>query len=138
MNLYKILVTHLVTKNKYNEIRGYVIADSDQEIFDYLCTEPKINGVYCFNSWNEEDYCSECEDDERLKLDCEECISLEEKKLQILQNKGDIEEDYSSNDLYYGKTYYDWELVGEDISSTDKQVLENLGIATYLGEGQDG
>ena len=82
--LYKIIMTHYAPKDSASAVKEYVVANSDEEVFEYLA-----NGYACWSDMLEDEY-------------------EKEDYYEILANKGDDREVY---DLYYGATQYSWEEV---------------------------
>ncbi|WP_252251242.1 hypothetical protein [Clostridium sp. VAP52] len=92
MKLYEIGKTHYAPKDSEYGIQEYVVANNDEEVFNYLKTG------YAY--W--EDIVDCCESDDESLEDAENTLN------EIFENHGDNREVY---DLYYGATQYCWEEV---------------------------
>lgn len=114
MNLYKITVGHAAPKDWCKTMIGFVLAENDEQMYEYIASEPTINGHYIINSWNDKD-----EEDEESPADF---------RKRIIEIKGEInDEGYDFSDSYYGITLYGWELMKENIGDHDQ--LLSFGIA---------
>jgi len=111
MNLFRILMTHYAPKDSATGTESYVICENESKFYDYF-KEQDFDWI--------EDY--EC------YFDKEE---LEEKswKERVIEGRGYSEMELDIyNDLYYGLTAYDWEIVAEDINVDDFKKAIELGI----------
>lgn len=115
MNLYKILFAHVAPKDRAKSILGYITAKSDEEVFNILndkaCWDDKDN----IDVWDDNinDYKETPYADHMLKI------------------KGDyFFEDNDYETTYYGIEEYGWELVKEDISESEINILTELKILT--------
>jgi hypothetical protein len=112
MNLYKILLTHAAPKDYKTAIKEYLVAEDDKTLFEYL---KKSDYTYWEDCERDED-----EYDGMFKIDF------------IFEHKGDSEIETNWQDLYYGSSMYDWELVKENIKQVEIDTLVNLGVAKVV------
>lgn len=111
MNLYKIEFTHYAPKDSKSGIKGYMVAENDEEVYEFIKSEPEIHDKTLYNSYK--DY----EDEEK------------DFKERIIECHGDMyDEESEVYDLYYGATQYGWELVYENIIYDDIETLRELQI----------
>ncbi|MGZ9868171.1 hypothetical protein ACU3L3_07090 [Priestia endophytica] len=128
MNLYEIMLEHYSPKDSEKGIFTYLVAQSDEEVYEWLKANPKLkDGRWLLTTF--EDY----ERDEKtyeIYDDDYEVIGEESFKEKMIRLKGTInDEDQSFDDLYYGLTLYGWELVKEDITEEQLKVLEETNIS---------
>lgn len=125
-SLYRILFQHYSQKDSKRGICCYLFANSDEEVYNWIKSEPKIGSdVYepCISgklltSWA----------DEEADEDIEEIDGLPFKQ-RIIECKGRMFDEYwEPSDLYYGATEFGWEWVS-DITDELKQQLIELNIA---------
>jgi hypothetical protein len=114
MNLYKILMTHAAPKDNQTAINEYVIAENEESLFNYL----KYDSGYTY--WDDVEKDGDTYDGEMKVIDF------------IFQNKGDLGLDSKWENLYYGSTMYQWELVEENIGDMEISVLVTLDIAKHI------
>lgn len=107
--IYKIIVLHGAPKDSHTSIEEYIIAETDEEVFNY------ITNKYKNYDWEEEPF------------ENEEFETYAKMKKDILINKGDLEHESGWEDAYYGVTKYGWEEIGK---ITDKEIntLKKLKI----------
>jgi len=124
MNIYKITFGHAAPKDWAISILGFVLAENDEQVYEYIKSEPEINGHKSFNSW---------EDKEKEKEDFEifdskyEVIGKETFKEKIIRLKGEInDEGYDFTDSYYGISLYGWDIVKENVTNYESSL--ELGI----------
>jgi len=125
MNLYKILFSHTAPKDTMLGIETYLLAESEEKVYDY------IDKKYNYNHWRDE---NEDEDTEPFALydDDYNVIGTETFREKIMRIHGEIwDEDYDYADAYYGITLYGWELVKEDITD-DLTIFIDLGIIQVI------
>lgn len=109
MNLYKITFSHYAPKDVESGIKCLVLADNDSQVYDFIASEPKIQGRAMFNLWSEKD---------------------EKFKQKIIELKRDFQT-ITPTDTYYGITLYGWELLKENTQEEYKELIE-LGIVIKL------
>jgi len=101
MNLYKIIFEHYSQKDSKTGIVCYIIAENDKDVYKKI----KKHYFYYYDKENE---------------------SKKEYDNRIIRDKGNLEDEV--HDLYYGATLYGWELVKENISELQIQILSELNI----------
>ena len=125
MNLYRLRIKHLAPKDSLEAIWGYLLADSDEEVYEdtlYLTYYDELDAQY---------YCEQNIGGFTMldTTDFEEEDYMVYAKNHIISTKGEIDSDWADyDDLYYGKTHWGWELVKEDISESDVEVLQRLNL----------
>lgn len=114
MNLYQIHVGHYGPKDSHHSIQGYILADSDEKVYD-LCAE--------LGFWYHD------EDDMYEDWDVEKDAPLKiPYKDHIIENKGNICLVDELSDFHYGHTLYDWELIYEMLNEVQEDMLNRLNI----------
>ena len=112
-HLFKIDFEHVGPKDSESGIKGYVIANNDEEVFNFLGGHVSYNHLenpfHIYTSWLDtcdEDYEDDCEYDNSFQI--------ETKQEKLLRLKGDInDEDRDYDSDYYGLSFYGWEDLGE-------------------------
>tara|TARA_R110000744_G_scaffold7342_3_gene25310 strand:+ start:6088 stop:6468 length:381 start_codon:yes stop_codon:yes gene_type:complete len=123
MNLYKILFSHTAPKGSGKGIKGYLLAENDEQVYDY------IDKKYNYESWKD---CNEDEDRELDEIYDKDynLVGTETFKEKILRIKGQMnDEDYDYSDAYYGITLLGWEVVEENTTKDFTEMIE-LGVVT--------
>lgn len=121
MKLYELLFRHYSQKDSEEGIICYLVANSDEEIYEFIKSEPEIPdgtkwGRGIFNSW-------------KYKDDKEDSSYEEEHKTRLIECCGEMFDDCADiSDLYYGLTHYGWRCVCEEISEEQITLLEKCGI----------
>lgn len=127
MNLYMIEFKHYAPKDSEKGIKGYIVAENDEEVYEFIKSEPKMHGETIYNSYSDkENY-----EDENIDIydDDNNVIGTENFKERIIGCCGDMYDEYSEvSDLYYGAIQYGWVCVIKDITSQDVEGLRYLGI----------
>lgn len=127
MNLYALKFRHYSQKDSREGIIAYVIAESSEDIYEWLKSEPRVNGDGIYNSYKykEEDGVSFNLYDKDYKV-----IGTETFKERMIRLNGEMyDEDVEISDLYYGLTHYGWELISEGVCYSDVIIArENLKI----------
>lgn len=120
MKLYKIMFTHYSPKDTEDGIKGYVLAETEVKVMQY------IDVTYRLGGWSDADPL-EVWDSKLEKL-------IERPFLdKVMKERGDYWEEVS--DLHYGATQYEWD-EGVEISNEDAAVLLRLKVAEPTrGEG---
>ena len=126
MKLYKIIVLHGAPKDSHTSIEGYLVADYEVDVFDWIDKKK-------YGSWSDqiEDEARMKEEDEEFEYeyylndDWENPVPFKE---YVMAMKGDLEDDNGWDDAYYGVTKYGWEEI-PDVSEEDIETLLRLGIA---------
>ena len=97
---------------------AYVVAKSDKDVYDWIKSNPKINGNSYYSMY---DGLEENEDYD----DPESVIN------EIIENQGVLNTDYAEDyftDLYYGLTLDYWKLVNEDVDMDLVKRMIDVGI----------
>ena len=127
MNLYIIEFKHYAPKDSEKGIKGYIVAENDDEVYEFIKSEPEMFGETIYNSYADK----ENDEDEDIDIydDDNNVIGKETFKERIIGCHGDMNDEYSEvSDLYYGATQYGWTCVIKDIASQDVEGLRYLGI----------
>lgn len=120
--LYRILVRHCAPKDCHESIETYLIANSGEEVYEWLKNN-KLTG------W---DYREEDEETFDIYDDNYSIIGTEGIRVRMLRLGGDyFDENADYSDLYYGVTHYGWELV-QSICFEEQEILETMGIAEVV------
>jgi hypothetical protein len=131
MNLYEIMMEHYAPKDSEKGIHTYLAANSDEEVYEWLKSEPILkDGRQIFLTWGMSE-----EDGEEFGIydNNYEVIGTETFKDKMIRIKGDMnDEDADFSDLYYGKTFIGWSLIKEGITNEEIQVLKKLGISLAI------
>jgi hypothetical protein len=124
MNLYSIDMCHYSPKDSESGIITYLLANSAEEVFDFISNNGRDLGI--FNCWNEK-----VEDGEIFDIYVDnEIIGTETYRERMIRLEGEINDpDNDYSDAYYGITHYGWALVKTDISELETNVLLDLKIA---------
>ena len=123
MNLYKVKFSHHSPKDSEEGIKALILAENEEQVYDWIASEPTTNEGSMYNSWNTMDSDDEgwFDDDDNPELF----------KDRMLRLKGNIEDDsVDFSDAYYGITLFGWELLKKDVL-TDYSELIDLGIVFY-------
>lgn len=124
MNIYKITFGHAAPKDWAISILGFVLAENDEQVYEYIKSEPMINGHNPYNSWKDKE-----EEGEEFEIfDSKyEVVGKETFKEKIIRLKGEInDESYDFTDSYYGISLYGWDVVKEDVTNYESSL--ELGI----------
>ena len=112
MNLYRTIFRHHSQKDSQTGTICLLLANSDEEVYEFLKKEPEINGEKYFVSWADREEEGETKDIEDEDYNV---IGSETSKEYLIRIKGDMnDEDWDYCDLYYGLTLVGWELISED------------------------
>lgn len=98
MNLYIIKFRHYSQKDSREGIVTYLVAESDESVYEWLKSEPKVNDEGIYNSYKYKE-----DDDPTFK----------ERIIGVCGEMYDEESEVS--DLYYGAIQYGWELIAEGV-----------------------
>jgi hypothetical protein len=126
MKLYRIKTLHAAPKDIHHSIMGYVVAENDKQVMEYIdqeytngCWSDRIKDGQTVTEYNDED------------PDISSELSYEE---WILKHKGDLD-DEEWDDAYYGITKFGWEEVKVDMFDSSNAFLGMLiktGVATTV------
>jgi len=116
-HLYRIEVEHAAPKDLISAIAGYVIAENEEKLYDYLAScnnryEPKCLKISTGWKYN---YKENSDNNELYEYyDEEDNIHTENWKERMIRLKGEIgDEERDYPDAHYGVTYYGWRDLGE-------------------------
>ena len=126
VNLYKIKFEHFAPKGSKAGIITYLIAASDEAVYEWMKSEPKVDGesIYINYGYHEED-----EEVFDMYDDKYNVIGQETFKEKMIRLRGDIhDEEADISDAYYGVTLYGWECIKEDISIELSKSIKESGI----------
>jgi hypothetical protein len=125
MNLYKIEFSHAAPKDISYGFKCLLLAENDEQVYEWIKSEPNIEGSRLLNSWGY----SEKEGKEfNTYSETYDCIGKETFKQKIIRLKGEINDDnYDYSDAFYGITLFGWSLLKENVT-TDYSELIKLGI----------
>jgi len=126
MNLYIIEFKHYAPNDSVKGIKGYIVARNDEEVYEFIKSEPEMLGETMYNSYADKENDGEETD---IYDDDDNVIGTKTFKDRIIECHGDMYDEYSEvSDLYYGATQYGWTCVIKDITSHDTEGLRYLGI----------
>jgi len=112
MNLYAIQFTHYAPKDSKSGVLGYMVAENDEDVYEFIKSEPEIHKKTLYNSY------------EAYEEDGGETF-----RERIIKCQGDMNDEYSEvSDLYYGATQYGWECIHENITDKELDLLRKLKI----------
>lgn len=125
MNLYKIEFLHAAPKDTELGIKCLLLAKNDESVYEWIKSEPEINGSKLHNDWSmQETYDEEFE----IFNDAFDVIGVEKFKEKIIRLTGEMDDDsYDYSDAYYGITLFGWSLLKENVE-TDYAELIELGV----------
>jgi len=137
MNLYKVTFSHHSPKDSEQGIKALILAENDEQVYNWITSEPKTKEGSLFNSWKDrEEYSWDKEKETFVDKDGDEVDEgwwneegePENFKERMLRLKGEIEDDsVDFSDSYYGITLFGWELLKENVA-TDYLELIELGV----------
>lgn len=126
MNLYKIEFRHYSPKDSEYGIKGYIVAKDDEEVYEFIKSEPEVNDEGLYNSYQDNE-----NDEEEFDIydDNYNVIGTESFKDRMIRIHGEMYDDEAEvSDLYYGVTQYGWSCLIENITDQDISGLRYLGI----------
>ena len=128
MNLYAIKFEHYSQKDSQIGIVAYAIAKNDESIYEFIKLNPHLDEhTYISTSWedNENDGKEYDVYDDKINW-----IGTQSFKEHIIEVQGEMNSEYANyDDLYYGKTYYGWKLIKENIQEYQiKALIETIGL----------
>lgn len=137
MNLYKVIFSHHAPKDSEKGIKALVLAENDEQVYEWIASEPETNEGGNYNSWKDResytwDESEECfvdEDGDQADEEWwDEDGNPENFKDRMLRLKGDInDDDVDFSNAYYGVTLYGWELIKENTTIDYSEFIE-MGI----------
>jgi len=122
MNLYKIEFLHASPKDSEIGMKCLLLAENDEQVYEWLKSEPKIGERHLFNNWND----NETENEEfNIYDDNYEIIEKENFKQKIIRLKGQMnDDDYDYSDAYYGITLFGWSILKENVTTDYSELIE--------------
>lgn len=124
MNLYSIDFVHYAPKDSEEGVYGYTVANSDEEVYEFIKSEPNIKGNTLYSNYKYKE-----DKTYHIYNDDYEVIGEETFKERMIRLKGEMnDEDADVSDSYYGVTHLGWTLVKENITEEEIQVLKNVNI----------
>jgi len=133
MNLYALKFTHYAPKDSKEGIISYLVAIDDEQVYEYIKSEPSINDNGLYNSWKyyEEEYVGGYD----IYDDNYNWIGHESFKERMVRLGGEMyDEEADVSDAYYGVTHLGWELVKEGISIEEMGIIKNAGISIEVAK----
>lgn len=128
MNLYEIMLEHFSQKDSEKGIYTYLVANSDEEVYEWLKYEQKLkDGRRVFVSYEDYENDGDVFDiyDDKYNV-----VGQETFKERMIRLKGDLnDEEKELSDLYYGATLIGWKIVKYNITDLEIGALKSLGIA---------
>lgn len=121
MNLYKVMTNHYSPKDSHRAIWAYVVAESNEQLYEWIKSEPDVEDGKIYTCWTDWEDDSEEYEDEDSKFRTQMLVSCDEESTDFA--------DYG--DLYYGKTFISWELVKEDAKPDVLQLISDYGVRIY-------
>lgn len=127
MNLYSIDFQHYSPKDSECGVKCLVLAETDEQVYDWLCTSPNIReGDRIFTDWKNPLETVDSVFDDDAEEAAQEWESIEEDddfyeesaqsfKERMISIRGEMyDEEKELNNLFYGVTLYGWTLLLED------------------------
>lgn len=125
MNLYSIDFAHAAPKDIEKGIKCYLLAENDEQVYEWIKSEPKLTDRTMFNSWADAE-----EENEPTEIYDEDynVVGKETFKEKMIRIKGEMNDyDYDYCDAYYGITLYGWTAVKENVTADFTEMIK-LGI----------
>ena len=124
MNIYSIKFLHASPKDTEKGLKCLLLADNDEQVYEWIKSEPKIGEQRLYNNWTKTE-----EENEEFGIynDKYDVIGKENFKQKMIRLKGQMNDDYDFSDAYYGITLLGWKLLKENVN-TDYSELIDLGI----------
>ncbi|MCY8922132.1 hypothetical protein [Bacillus atrophaeus] len=127
MNLYEIMLEHFAPKGSERGIFTYVLAQSDEEVYEWLKTDPSLSdgrAVYTPYQDNEADGKTYAIYNQSFDI-----VGHEKYKDRMIRLKGELNDEVELTDLYYGMTLVGWSMVKADIPTEQIELLKDTGIS---------
>lgn len=113
---HKIIFSHHAPKGSDFGIKVFVLAENEEQIYEWIASEPDTKEGRIYNSWRDREICGDDYDD------CDDKEGFKDKMIRI---GGEINDDcVDFSDAYYGVTLYGWELVKEGVSGDYSELIE--------------
>jgi hypothetical protein len=108
VRLYKIHVKHYSPKDSHEALQGFLVAESDEEVFYFVKTKLGYS--------TREELDEEFTEEVTVYDESYNAVGTETVKQRIIRNKGEMfDSDTDVSDAYYGVTHYGWDYVGTAI-----------------------
>ena len=132
MNIYKIEFLHASPKDREEGIKCLLLAKNDEQVYEWIKSEPKIGERHLYNGWAD----LEGENEEfEVYNDNYDVIGKENFKQKIIRLKGEMnDDDYDFSDAFYGITLFGWSLLKENVNADYSELIE-LGFVFRAVEG---
>ena len=124
-NLYSIRFKHFAPKDSKEGIVGYVIAHSSEDVYEFIKSEPELNGVNIYNEFEDKENGFE-DGEDGFEDEGNEVDNIDEEsfKERMIRLGGEMyDEDAEVNDAYYGVTHYGWKFEREIQDEGDISIL---------------
>lgn len=127
------MIEHFASKGSEKGIHTYLIANSDEDVYEWLKLEKKLKDerrLFVLHSQEEvEKEVFELYDDKYNE------IGKETYKERMIRLKGNINDDnVELENRYYGETLIGWKTIKENISAEETSILMKSGISLELFE----
>lgn len=121
MALWELKFRHYAPKGSEEGIICYLVAESSEQIYEFLKTDPRIpdgtddeKGIYV--DWMDKD-------------DPDNELYDENHKNRLIGCCGEMYDDEAElNDLFYGLTHYGWRIIDEHFKKIEINTLKSYGI----------
>lgn len=139
MNIYRILTAHYAPKDSHTSMMGFVLANNDEQVFNWINTDPTIHDKRIFGS-EDTDKLNDDNDGYGYEIKDENYNTIQKimnYKDYLIHVGGLINSEYEEyEDLYYGKTLYGWEIfkenIGNDVSYQFVNTSLEIGLITDI------
>lgn len=128
MNLYKLTFTHYAPKDSETGIIDYLLANNDDEVYDYISTN---HAFWIDNENYEKEYYENYDEEEYGFKHSDENGNKETFRQNVIRNRSDNEAN-EPHDTYYGFKNHGWELLHENISPLNLAGAIILGIIKQI------
>ena len=125
MKIYKIEFLHASTKDREVGLKCLLLAENEEQVYEWIKSEPKIGERSLYNGWADSE-----EESEEFEVynDNYDVIGKENFKQKMIRLKGQMNDnDYDYSDAYYGITLFGWSLLKENVNTNYSELIE-LGI----------
>lgn len=126
VKLYQLKFRHYSQKDSAEGISGYVVAESDEEVYEHL--------AYGAGWKDQEEYAAEESEDGLIDV-YDDAVGEYKRvsvKQDIIDHRGDFHKEDDLSDLYYGATLHGWG-EGVEIAAQEIETLRELGILEKEG-----
>lgn len=121
MKLWELRFRHYAPKDSEEGIIGYLIADTSEQIYDFIKTEPTLQDDSNFDRGLYVDWMYKDNPDDE--------VYDEDHRERLIDCCGEMyDEEEEVNDAFYGVTHYGWVCVRDEISNLEIATLQSCGI----------